>query len=246
MYDEPRVSFLLRRVAPVVVDPVAVERQRGKAEEEHVVGDHGAVPHAPRGGLRLALRRRSFLRSAIDEALLLLHGHAARPGHRPANRDEDQRARAAALLLDPVDDRILLDVLADPQRLAEPQPAPRPHAPRKLHGREEPAALRMAVAAKLRLRRRRSEQRPVETGRDGISVAREWLVAIERRIPRGQLARADRVRAHFAPADPARKLVRLAHASTPRTSRGGHAGGTLSTSWRRRRSTALRPRSRRR
>src|SRR5258705_2634951 len=96
------------------------------------------------------------------------------------------------------------DVLADPQRLAEPQAAPRPHAPRKLHGREEPAALRMAVAAKLRLRRCRGEQRPVKTGRDGISAPRGSLAAIDPGIPRSHLARPDRAPPHLTPPDPPR------------------------------------------
>ena len=82
VYDESRVPLDVRRVPPVVVNAVCVERERRKAKEERLSRPHGVSPcgiprqrprarSPPRGG-----RRR---RITIHEILLLLDGDVQHP-----------------------------------------------------------------------------------------------------------------------------------------------------------------------
>jgi hypothetical protein len=101
------------------VDPVAVERQRRVAEQQHVVGHDLALPG--RAGLRALGWRLDVagpLGVAVHDVVELDDGRfrGAVAAHFVAHLDEDEPAGAAFLGRHVGDDRRALDGVADPHR----------------------------------------------------------------------------------------------------------------------------------
>ena len=124
----------------VVVDAVAVEGERRKAEQQHSSGNPsrpGGVGRCGLGGPRLLAGLRGL---AIDDVMLLDEREAARATDRMFHRHEHHRARRTGLGLDRFDGRDTPDRLADPERFTvEGEPAAGPHAARQRHRRQEVA-----------------------------------------------------------------------------------------------------------
>src|SRR5437899_10104208 len=94
--DQARIALDLGDVVAVVVDAVAVEGQRGIAEQQHGIGDMGlAVLRLRRRGRGLCGRGLPARDLAIDDVLSLADGCAARRGDAVLDRDEAQRAGRA-------------------------------------------------------------------------------------------------------------------------------------------------------
>ena len=154
----PGIALDLGDVAAVVVDAMAVERERRVAEQQHVVGHPSLVPRrippAPPGAA--ARRRRRLRRVAIDDVvelgerdvrLVARGGSRGAPSRTPAGRCAPTSASTFSI----VDVRV--SAVADAQRRVELELAAGPHAARQRHRRQEAAALRVPVGADLRLPR---------------------------------------------------------------------------------------------
>jgi hypothetical protein len=91
MHDEPWITLDFGDVATIVVDPVAVERQRGIAKQQDVVGDEGARPHGVGGRPRGRWCRGARVwRVAIDDVVFLDDRRTALAGNFMANDDEHE------------------------------------------------------------------------------------------------------------------------------------------------------------
>ena len=85
------------------------------------------MPGARVGGPDRASEGRARLRLPIDDLLLLLDGDAAGTEDVAPHGDEAERSGLPLFLLDAVDDRALLDGVADAHRHPEAHDAARPH-----------------------------------------------------------------------------------------------------------------------
>src|SRR5262245_11304077 len=120
------------------------------------------------------------------------------------NRDEQQRAGAAMLLLHVQDGGYPRDFAAYPQRFDELQAAAGPHAVAVFRRRQETTPGRMAVSAQAGLEHRVLEKSPVPQRRQRLTVGR-------RRLAEGGSDALDQVAAQlvmgfFASADPGRQV----------------------------------------
>ncbi|KQP18282.1 hypothetical protein ASF43_10695 [Pseudorhodoferax sp. Leaf267] len=96
VHDQAGVALDLGHILAVVVDAVAVEGQRGIAEQQHVVGNDAAHPRGVDGGRRR--RGRGLARGvhvAVDDVVLLQDRQLAIAADFVVHLDEDQRPGAA-------------------------------------------------------------------------------------------------------------------------------------------------------
>ena len=162
VHDKAGVAFDLRDIRMIVVDAMAVVRQRGVAKQQHGIGTNFAAPHALHR--RAARRRCGIIRPrqfAVDDVVLVDQRRPSRSGDLVAHFHEYQRAAAPLLQCHVRDARHARDRVADAQRPVKFHPAARPHPPRQRHRRQKAATLRMAIRTDLRHRAHRQEVLPV-------------------------------------------------------------------------------------
>ena len=112
---------------------------------------------------------------AVDDVVLFAQRQLAVLAVVVAQGDEQQRAAATVLLLDPKDGRGAAGLAADPQRLVELQAPAGPHAVAIVRRRQETAARRVAVDAEAGGLHRVLEERPVPERRQRFAVGRGRL-----------------------------------------------------------------------
>jgi hypothetical protein len=201
MDDQAGVFLPARGVGQVVVDAVAVERQGGEAEQDHLV-DGGRLAPGRVGGRRLRGGRGVDVgHGDEDEVLLLFHREPPLAGDPVANGDEDHGPGLARLLADLEDLGLAVQGVADAWGVVKGEATARPHPPLQRHGREEPAPLGMPVGADLFRRREREEVQPVAELGDGRSRTGVYGLA-EGRGERAHRRRRDLIGRVLAPTHP--------------------------------------------
>ena len=202
VHDQAGVALDLGHVLAVVVDAVAVEGQRRIAEQRHRIRRDAARPGLLAGKRRRLRRGRRLARlrgAAIHDVMLLGQGQAARIQGLVLHQHEQQLARAAGLVLDRLDGRAALHLLAHAQRVGRlPGQAPTgPHAPGQRHGRQEAAALRMPVRPDLAGARMRQKVQPMPQRRHGGAQGGRRVVPVQRGRQGAQRRGTDQVVPEF-------------------------------------------------
>ena len=144
---------------------------------------------------------------AVDDVVLLNQRQSFLVADLVAHQHENQRAIAPDFVGYIGDSRNARNLVASAQRPMKLLPAAREHAARKRHRRNESAALGMAIGAKFGLAMKRQKVQPVPQRRQRVAVARERVVAVERRGKRGHRSERDAILARFGFADPFAKVV---------------------------------------
>jgi hypothetical protein len=206
MHHQTGIALGPGDISAVVMDAVAVEGQRGIAEQQHVVGDD---PPRPLGILRRGCRcRRRFARLrqvAVDDVVFLVDREQAVAADLVPHLHEHQGTGAPFLHAHVVDPRGARQRLSGQQRRDELEAAARPHATRQRHRRQEATALRVAVRSDLGLAVHRQEIEPVPARRHGVTVQRR-VVAVQRGAERAQRDERRRVLHGLGPTDPAAQV----------------------------------------
>ena len=221
---QPGIALDASDVAPVVMDAVAIEGQRRVAEQQHIVGQHGAAEVGVAGrshgcGFGIA----GLLGGAVDDVVELgdRRRRAAVATQFMPHLDEHQRAAAAGLDAHVGDGRDALDRITHPDRRMEFQLAAGPHPSRQGHRRQEATALGVAVLAYIALPVHRQKVQPMpEVGqrRADLDVA-GWMV--QGRGQRHHRRGTDLVVEGFGTADPGGQVLGV----------GGHARLQRSPVW---------------
>ena len=162
MHDQIRVALDLHCPAAVVVDAVAVERERGEAEEEHGIGRDAAAPRDVRGrvlaaGSLITLARLDLL--AEHGTALLLDGQPARAEDAVDRGGEHESAGAAGLGGDVRQLGLATKRVADPDGLVEAEALAGEHAARQGHGGHHAGVAGAPILAELA---RAEARQPVE------------------------------------------------------------------------------------
>ena len=124
--------------------------------------------------------------------------------------DKQQVARAACLVLDRSDARMLLRGVTHAQRVALPlQAATSPHAARQRHGRQKATAQRVTVGPDLALRGLRQKIQPVPQGRHLAARGLAGVIAVEQGALAPQRCSHDLIGQHFAATFPAAQVGHL-------------------------------------
>ena len=164
MHDEAWIALNFRDVAPVVMDAMAIEGERGIAEQQHIVRRDAAVPG--RAGFR-SDRRWHWVtrlgRSAVDDVVLFGQRKALGIGNLVLDQHKHQITRAARLVRDGFDARGALHRIAHQQGvvLFPPQTPARPHTARQRHRGQKAAARRVAVGPETALAHLGQKIKPV-------------------------------------------------------------------------------------
>jgi hypothetical protein len=136
--------------------------------------------------------------------------------HLVADGDEDQRAGAADLADDVVDRRRAHDLVADPDRAAEGEPATGPHPPRQLDRGQEAAATGVPVRADLGLLVHGQEVEPVPQRRQRRAGGRRCGRVVQGGGQGADGCRGDGVDCRLGATDPGRQVdVLELHSQTP-------------------------------
>src|SRR5256885_1282866 len=150
MHDQAGVALDLRHITAIVVDAVAVERERRIAEQQHLVRYPLLLPGGCAGnGARSGRDVGRLCRFAVDNVVelgqrnvLLAVGAELVP-----DLHEYERTAAAGFFVDALDRRYSRDRVAHAQRPVELQLAAGPHAPGQRYRGQAPAAPGVAVRA---------------------------------------------------------------------------------------------------
>src|SRR6267143_4332092 len=138
--DQARVALDLRYITAIVVDAVAVERERRIAEEERLIRHPLLLPGGCGGrGLRRGSDIGRLRRLAVDDVVKLGQRDVVLAVGTELMPDfyEHQRTAAAGFFVDALDRRHARDRVAHAQRPVELQLAAGPHAPGQRHRGQE-------------------------------------------------------------------------------------------------------------
>src|SRR6266446_1982125 len=205
MHDQAGVALDLRRIAAIVVDAVAVERERRIAEEDYFIRHPLLLPGGCAGR---SLGRKSdvgrLCRFAVDDVvelgqrdiLLVVRTELMPHSH------EHERTAAAGFLADALDRRYSRDRVAHAQRPVELQLAAGPHAPGQRYRGQEPAAPGVAVRADFGLAVQRQEIEPVPQRWQRGARLRSHRLAVQGRRKRRIRHGGDDIVHRFSASDP--------------------------------------------
>ena len=184
VHDQAGVALDLRHILSVVVDTVAIERERGVPEQQNVVGHDVAAP-------RCLGRRRLRRGHDVVGALCLAVNDVVEFDQRRfdglvaaqfvAYLDEHQLAGTPLLDRNVVDRGGSSDAIAHADRGTELELAARPHAPRQRNRGKEGAALGVAVRTDFALAMHRQEVEPMPKRREGVADSHRRGRVVERR-----------------------------------------------------------------
>lgn len=183
---------------------MAVERDGRIAEQQDRGRMDGIAPFGPRRGL--AARQLGRRRLAIHDVLLFEDGHFTRLHVLMPHGDEQQGTGAARLFLDLGHRGHALGRHADLERLAEFDPAARPHAVAVLGGRQEAAARGMPIRPQTVHAHRGNEERPLPQRRQVVPLGRHGPA--QRGGDARGVAGIHGVRLALAAADPCGRICR--------------------------------------
>src|SRR6266480_746003 len=205
MHDQAGVALDLRHITAIVVDAVAVERERRIAEQQYLVRYPLLLPGGCAGnGARSGRDVGRLCRLAVDDVVelgqrnvLLAVGAELMP-----DLHEHERTAAAGFFVDALDRRYSRDRVAHAQRPVELQLAAGPHAPGQRYRGQEPAAPRVAVRADFGLAVQRQEIQPMPQRWQGRARLRSCRFAVQGRRERRIRHGGDDVVYRFSAADP--------------------------------------------
>src|SRR6267143_1283292 len=203
--DQARVALDLRYITAIVVDAVAVERERRIAEEERLIRHPLLLPGGCGGrGLRRGSDIGRLRRLAVDDVVKLGQRDVVLAVGTELMPDfyEHQRTAAAGFFVDALDRRHARDRVAHAQRPVELQLAAGPHAPGQRYRGQEPAAPGVAVRADFGLAVQRQEIQPMPQRRQGRARLRSCRFAVQGRRERRIRHGGDDVVHRFSAADP--------------------------------------------
>ena len=195
MHDEVGIAFDLRRIGVIVMDAMAVEGERGIAEQQGRRGrnrDDDVVGVVARGDGRRGRACGGRRRLAIDDIHLLPNGDPALGGDLVQDLDEAEASGPARLernVLDLLAARDAIPGLEHVQRFDRPA---RPHAARQVDRRQEAALGGMAVGPERVGGRDVGGETPVETGRR-LAASRDDAMRCEGRAEFAEEPRRDHI-----------------------------------------------------
>ena len=215
MHNETRIAFFLRHISAVVMDAVPVEGERRITKQRHRVGHKLALPRCAdlsRGGRHFG-RTRGMRQGRCAVHDVVCFGQAQPPGvvKGVLNLDKQQVARAARLVFDRRDARVLLRGVAHAQWVAALplHAAAGPHAAGQRHGRQKATAQGVAIGPDLALWGLRQKVQPMPQRRHFGACGLAGIVPVEQGALATQGRGHDLVAHRFAAAFPAAQVGHL-------------------------------------